>query len=102
MSILLLQLSQLKPGKYYNFIQLHPNVHISYGISKKFVSNEQIALQIKLGKLLKIDVYGRPYDPEVTLKFEDENGKNYRFEPMILSLEHYSEYEPDTEEHSKK
>jgi hypothetical protein len=101
-TVRLFTLSELTPGRYYEFIQLRSNLSIHPGHTR-FVSDEQILMKIKLGKLLKIDIYGRPYDPEVLLHFEHESGTRSKFEPMFVNLEHYAEYDPpDNEEDSKQ
>ena len=101
-TVRLFTLSELTPGRYYEFIQLRSNLSIHPGHTR-IVSDEQILMKIKLGKLLKIDIYGRPYDPEVLLHFEHESGTRSKFEPMFVNLEHYAEYEPpDNEEDSKQ
>jgi hypothetical protein len=64
-------------------------------------SRRNIKSERNLGKLLQIRQYGRPYDPDVILHFEDEKGQEYELDPTLGSSEAYVEYEPDNEEMSK-
>jgi hypothetical protein len=59
-----------------------------------------------LGKLLEIRQSGRPYDPDIILRFEMETTRASNkividFEPTFGYSEAFIEYEPDTEEKSK-
>jgi hypothetical protein len=51
-----------------------------------------------LGKLVEIMQYGRPYDPDICLRFETETGETLFYEPSFGSTEAYVEYIPDTDE----
>jgi len=59
-----------------------------------------------LGKLLEIRQSGRPYDPDIILRFEMETKAGNKividFEPLFGYSEAFIEYEPDTEEKSKE
>jgi len=70
-------------------------------IQLRETSRKNIKSCQNLGKLLQIRQYGRPYDPDVILHFEDEKGKEYEIDPTLGSSEAYVEYEPETEEMSQ-
>ena len=55
-----------------------------------------------LGKLIEVRQYGRPYDPEIMLYFQDKHNLMYEFEPSFGFREAYVEYEYEDEEISKK
>jgi len=50
---------------------------------------------MNLGKLLQIEQYGRSYDPDIILHFQNESGKIFKFDPSFGSVEAYVEYEPE-------
>jgi hypothetical protein len=92
-------LSHLRVGRYYNLI------HFNHGIRMTHIMlGETDIANIKsvdnLGKLLQIEQYGRSYDPDIILHFQNESGEIFKFDPSFGSTEAYVEYEPDTEEMS--
>jgi hypothetical protein len=53
---------------------------------------------------MQIQQYGRTYDPDIILHFQDETVNPFRLftiDPSFGSTEAYIEYQPDTEEMSK-
>jgi len=66
------------------------------------IGKDQIKAAEALGKLVEIKQIGRPYDPDFILRFQQEDGSIFGFEPSLGVAEAYLEYEPDTEEHSKR
>jgi hypothetical protein len=93
-------LSDLRVGSYYNLIKFNHGIRMTE-FQLRETSRKNIKSCQNLGKLLQIRQYGRPYDPDVILHFEDEKGQEYEIDPTLGSSEAYVEYEPDTEEMSK-
>ena len=93
-------LSDLRVGSYYNLIKFNHGIRMTE-FQLRETSRRNIKSERNLGKLLQIRQYGRPYDPDVILHFEDEKGQEYEFDPTLGSSEAYVEYEFDTEETSK-
>ena len=65
MSSKICEMHMLVPGKYYDLIFQE--------------LNEKITLIDKLGKLVSISFEGRPYDPDVYMKFIKKTEKNIIF-----------------------
>jgi hypothetical protein len=57
---------------------------------------------LPLGKLVEIIQLGRPYDPDISLRFETESGETLFYDPSFGSTEAYVEYTPEKEEDSMK
>ena len=93
-------LSDLRVGNYYSLIKFNYGIRMTE-IQLRETSKTNIKSCQNLGKLLKIRQYGRPYDPDVILHFEDEKGQEYEIDPTLGSSEAYVEYEPETEEMSQ-
>jgi hypothetical protein len=91
--------SQIKEGRYYNLITFNNGIRM-VDVQLGKTSNTNIKETIKLGKLVEIRQHGRPYDPDITLYFEDETGERFSYDPLFGSVEAYVEYELDTEEKS--
>jgi hypothetical protein len=64
-------------------------------------TNKNIKNKVYMGKLLEIRQYGRPYDPDISLHFEKDDGITFDYDPSFGSSEAFVEYEPFTEEKSK-
>lgn len=77
-TIKILEMNELVPGKYYNLIFQEFDGKI------KFVE--------KLGRFISMSLYGRSYDPDVIMTFQNETGKEYTFEPPFESSYGYIEY----------
>jgi len=92
--------SDLRIGKYYKLITFRHGVRMTSIMLSK-IGNDQIKAAETLGKLLEIKQIGRPYDPDFILRFQQEDGRCFGFEPTLGLAEAYLEYEPDTEEHSR-
>jgi hypothetical protein len=95
--------SDLRAGRYYNLIKFNLGIRM-VDIQLGETDSMNIKLERNLGKLLQIEQYGRPYDPDIILHFQDESEKPFRLftlDPAFGSTEAYVEYEPDTEEKSK-
>lgn len=93
--------SDLKIGKSYKLLSFHNGVFVT-DLLRRQVNTRDIRVRKNLGKLLEIKTYGRPYDPDVVHFFENEDGKREEFEHNFGLKEAYLEYEPDTEELSRK
>lgn len=90
-------LSGLRVGRYYNLIKFNHGVRI-IDIQLGETPNTNIKSERNLGKLLQIQQYGRPYDPEIILHFQDETVNPFRLftiDPSFGSTEAYVEYEPE-------
>jgi hypothetical protein len=94
-------LSDIRVGKYYKTITFLVGVRY-YDIMMGVIDNNKIHETNTLGKLLEIRQYGRQYDPDILLIFEDSKGNKFEYEPSFGCVEGFVEYEPDTEEMSKK
>jgi hypothetical protein len=94
-------LSGIIPNKYYNLITFKEGIKMR-DVMLGQTENKNIRETIKLGKLVEIKEYGRPYDRDVSLYFEAENGETFIYDPSFGSSEAYVEYELDTEEKSIK
>ena len=92
-------LSQLRVGRYYNLIHFNNGVRMSH-IMLGETETTNIKSGRNLGKLIEIEQYGRPYDPEIVLHFETDTGIEF-FDPSFGSTEAYVEYEFDNEEMSR-
>ena len=100
-------LSDLRVGKHYKLITFRNGIRMTEiqlrRIDKKYLQEAET-----LGKLLEIRQYGRVYDPDIILRFEQDKFANSNnktiidFEPTFGYSEAYIEYEPDTEEKSKE
>lgn len=93
--------SDLRIGKYYKLITFQHGVRMTE-IMLGQIGKEQIKSAEALGKLVEIKQIGRPYDPDFILRFQQEDGSIFGFEPTLGVAEAYLEYEPETEEHSKR
>jgi hypothetical protein len=93
-------LSDLRENKYYNVITFGQGIRMKDIMLGK-INNKYIKSTVKLGKLIKIQQYGRLYDPDINLIFMKEDGSVINFTPPFGSIEGYSEYEYDTEDMSK-
>ena len=94
-------LSGIRVDHYYNLIKFNQGISI-IDIQLGETDSTNIKSQRNLGKLLQIQQYGRPYDPEIILHFQDETVNPFRLftiDPSFGSIEAYVEYE--TEEMSK-
>jgi hypothetical protein len=87
-------LSHLRVGRYYNLIHFNNGVRMSH-IMLGETDTTNIKSGRNLGKLIEIEQYGRSYDPDIVLHFEDEQGHQYAFDPSFGSTEAYVEYEPE-------
>jgi len=92
-------LSGVSVGKYYKLITFRNGVRMT-DIQLGRTDKKYIDVAETLGKLLEIEIYGRPYDPDILLFFEMPNGNRLEFTPTFGYSEAYIEYEPDTETHS--
>ena len=61
------------------------------------IDNKKIMEKNTVGKLIEIRQYGRTYDPDILLVFEDPKGNKLEYEPFFGCVEGFVEYEPDTE-----
>jgi len=93
--------SDLCIGKCYKLITFGHGVRMSEIMLGK-INQDHIKHAEPLGKLIEIKQVGRPYDPDFILRFQQENGLIVGFEPSLGLAEAYLEYEPDTEEMSRK
>jgi len=89
--------SGLQVGRYYKRIKFNNGIRM-VDIQLGETDSTNIKSCQKLGKLLDIMQYGRPYDPEIFLRFQDETGKGFDVDPAFGSTEAYIEYEYETEE----
>ena len=94
-------LSDLRPGKNYKLVTFIHGTRMT-DVQLGRTDSKNIKDINTLGKLLEIRQYGRPYDPDISLCFEMENGKTLLFDPSFGSSEAYIEYEFDTEEKSRE
>jgi len=95
-----IMLSRIRTEKYYNLIVFNKKItmiDIQLGSTK----NENVDKITNMGKLIEIRQYGRTYDPDISLYFENENGDKFEYDPSFGSSEAFVEYEPDSEEKSK-
>ena len=92
---------ELEIGKYYKLITFRQGILMSE-IQSRRIKTQNIYQSEALGKLIEIQQYGRPYDPDVLLIFQQNNGNRIEYEPRFGSTEAYFEYDPDAEESSKK
>jgi hypothetical protein len=92
---------ELEIGKYYKLITFRQGILMSE-IQSRRIKTQNIYQSEALGKLIEIQQYGRPYDPDVLLIFQQNNGNRIEYEPRFGSTEAYLEYDPDAEESSKK
>jgi hypothetical protein len=92
---------ELEIGKYYKLITFRQGILMSE-IQSRRIKTQNIYQSEALGKLIEIKQYGRPYDPDVLLIFQQNNGNRIEYEPRFGSMEAYFEYDPDAEESSKK
>jgi len=92
-------LSGVRPNKYYNLILFNRGIRMTE-IQLGMTDKTNIKETMPLGKLVEIMQHGRPYDPDISLRFETENGETLFYEPSFGSTEAYVEYIPDTEEDS--
>lgn len=97
-------LSDLCVGKYYKLINFRNGIRMT-DIQLRRIDSTYAQLGETLGKLLEIRQSGRPYDPDIILRFEMETKAGNKividFEPTFGYSEAFVEYEPDTEEKSK-
>jgi len=94
-------LSGLRIGKFYKVITFREGVRY-YDIMMGVIDNKKIHETNMLGKLIEIRQYGRQFDPDILLLFEDSKGNKLEYEPFFGCVEGFVEYEPDTEERSKE
>ena len=94
-------LSDIRPNRYYNLLLFNRGIRMTE-IQLGVTDRKNIQEIIPLGKLVEILQHGRPYDPDISLKFEKENGEIFRYCPGFGSSEGYVEYMPDTEEDSMR
>jgi hypothetical protein len=92
---------ELEIGKYYKLITFRQGILMSE-IQSRRIKTQNIYQSEALGKLIEIQQYGRTYDPDVLLIFQQNNGNRIEYEPRFGSTEAYLEYDPDAEESSKK
>jgi len=92
-------LSGVSVGKYYKLITFRNGVRMT-DIQLGRTDKKYLDVAETLGKLLEIEIYGRPYDPDILLIFEMPNGNRLEFTPTFGYSEAYIEYEPDTDTHS--
>lgn len=78
MSTNVLEMSEVKAGRYY------------YLVFQEY--DESIRYIEKLGVLISVTLSGRPYDPDVIMNFKNENGEIYIFDPPFSSSYGYIEY----------
>lgn len=98
-------LSDLRVGKHYKLITFLNGIRMTE-IQSRMVDKKYLEEPKTLGKLLEIRQSGRPYDPDIILRFEMETKAGNKividFEPLFGYSEAFIEYEPDTEEKSKE
>jgi hypothetical protein len=87
-------LSQLREGSYYNLIRFNHGIRMTH-IMLGETDTANIKSGMNLGKLLQIEQYGRSYDPDIILHFQNESGKIFKFDPSFGSVEAYVKYDPD-------
>jgi hypothetical protein len=93
--------SDICVGKWYKLITFRQGIRIT-DIMLGEMKQEDIIILETLGRLDEIRQYGRHYDPDVAFYFERECGTILKFEPNFDCRQAYLEYEPDTEEDSRK
>ena len=101
MSTKFVLLSGVRPKKYYKLITFHHGIRMT-DIQLGVTDTKNISSITDLGKLVGIRQYGRSYDPEIMLQFQDKHNLMYEFEPSFGFREAYVEYEYEDEEFSKK
>lgn len=74
----IVQLSDLKVKKYYNLVYIDHNSKVKY--------------IRKMGELIDIELYGRTYDPDVDLLFQQEDGETSRFRADFSPSYGFTEY----------
>jgi len=89
-------LSGVRVGKYYKIISFYEGVRY-YDVMMGIIDNKKIMEKNTVGKLIEIRQYGRTYDPDIMLIFEDPKGNMLEYEPFFGCVEGFVEYEPDTE-----
>jgi hypothetical protein len=89
-------LSGVRVGKYYKIISFYEGVRY-FDVMMGVIDNKKIMEKNTVGKLIEIRQYGRTYDPDILLVFEDSKGKKIEYEPFFGCVEGFVEYEPDTE-----
>jgi hypothetical protein len=89
-------LSGVRVGKYYKIISFYEGVRY-YDVMMGIIDNKKIMEKNTVGKLIEIRQYGRTYDPDIMLIFEDPKGNKLEYEPFFGCVEGFVEYEPDTE-----
>jgi hypothetical protein len=94
-------LSGLRVGRYYKVITFQDGVRY-FEILMGKIDTKKITCTDTLGKLLEIRQYGRPFDPDLSLYFEDTKGNKYEYYPSFGIAEGFVEYEFDNEELSKQ
>jgi hypothetical protein len=94
-------LSGVRVGKYYKIITFYQGVRY-YDVMMGVIDNKKIHETNTVGKLIEIRQYGRSYDPDILLIFQDLKGNKLEYEPFFGCAEGFVEYEPDTEERSKE
>ena len=94
-------LSGVRPNKYYNLILFNRGIRMTE-IQLGMTDKTNIKEILPLGKLVEIIQLGRPYDPDISLRFETESGETLFYDPSFGSTEAYVEYTPEKEEDSMK
>jgi hypothetical protein len=94
-------LSGVRVGNYYKVITFYQGVRY-FDIMMGVIDNKKIHETNTLGKLIEIRQYGRSYEPDVLLIFEDLKGNKLEYEPFFGCVEGFVEYEHDTEERSQQ
>ena len=89
-------LSGVRVGKHYKIISFYEGVRY-FDVMMGVIDNKKIMEKNTVGKLIEIRQYGRTYDPDILLVFEDSKGKKIEYEPFFGCVEGFVEYEPDTE-----